>query len=512
MSRRRLAVIATFVVVLGLTAAFTFAQRTQYSASAELYFRDPGLDQKLFGTSSFVPQSNNPTEVADTNVSLVSLPAVRQRAAHALGLPVSVLNNDLTQSQVQQSDIVKVTATDPSANQAARIANALAQQFIAFRREADRSTLTQAEGLVKAQLANLVADNQQGSANYHSLQARAEQLQILAALQTGNAELVQAATVPTAPSKPKKQQNLILGALLGLVLGIGVALLMERIDRRVADIDELEKLLGLPILIEVPESRNIATTATDSKVEDAFRMLRARLRYFNVDKRIQVIAVASALPAEGKSTVAWNVAGVAATGGARTLLVECDLRKASIANVHGLKPAPGLAEALSMEGTSPLRSVQRVVMGYVLGSEGESGNQELVLDVLVAGLSAPNPGALLESHRMEQFLREAREVYDFIVLDTPPTSLVPDIFPLVHQVDGIVVVSRIGRSERPSVLDLRRQLERLGAPLLGVVANCAPFSAQDYGYGSYYGYSSAENGRDEAEQAAPTGEPQAPTR
>jgi polysaccharide biosynthesis transport protein len=211
--------------------------------------------------------------------------------------------------------------------------------------------------------------------------------------------------------------------------------------------------------------------------------LVARLRYFNLDRPTQVVLVASSLPQEGKSMVAWHLAKAAAVAGSRTLLIEADLHRRTLSGRHSLVPGPGLAETLPLGGTALPDVIQRVPL--VGGGPDALGPQESYLDVLVAGAPPPNPAALLESRRMEDLLVDARAQYDFVVIDSPPTSAVADVYPLVRRVDGVIVVARVGRSERPSLLDLRRQLSGLNAPVLGVVVNGAPARQRRYGYEGY---------------------------
>jgi succinoglycan biosynthesis transport protein ExoP len=490
--RRRWRVVAgVFVVVLAAVAAFTFTRQKEYSSTAQLYFRDLGLDQKLFGTSSFVTQQTTAADASATNVGLVSIPAVSALAAAKLGISPLTVQRDVAVAPIgQSSSLVKVVATDPSPTRAADIANAVVSTFIAYRQRADRSQLTTAEALVQSQLNTLAASHQEKTSNFASLQSRGNQLQILAALQTGDAEMLQAGTIPSSPSKPNKSEYLVFGALLGLVLGTLAALLAERIDRRVRDNSEVEALLQMPILVEIPASRGLVDAwrpGGDAKemrvVQEAFRMLVARLRYFNLDRRTQLVAVVSSLPGEGKSMVAWHLAKAAAVGGTRTLLIEADLHRPILAARHGLRVTPGLGETLPLGGAVLAEAVQHVTVADVTADF--MGSEPPGLDVLVAGSSAPNPAALLESHRMTDLLRDVRASYEFIVIDTPPTSAVSDVYPLVSQVDGVVAVTHAARSERPALLDLRRQLNRLRAPALGVVANATPVRKRDYGYEAY---------------------------
>src|SRR3954466_7427730 len=199
--RRRIGVVLICALLVPAAAlAFSLSQEKQYSASASLLFRDPQLDQKLFGSTVFAP-SSDPAREAATNAKLASLEVVAARTSKALGgSPApSDISSRIRVESAGQSDVVSITATDPKPSFAAKLANTFAQQFIAFRRDADRSKVSSAQQLVQEQLKRLTPIERSG-AQGGALRQRSEQLQILAALQTGNAELVQPANTPGAPS------------------------------------------------------------------------------------------------------------------------------------------------------------------------------------------------------------------------------------------------------------------------------------------------------------------------
>ena len=193
---------------------------------------------------------------------------------------------------------------------------------------------------------NRLSPADQQSSEGQSLQRQISRLSTLEALQTGNAELVQRATAPASPSSPKTVRNTVLGWILGLLLGVGLAVLLERLDRRLRQPKDFEETFGLPVLTEVPESKSLARSdngmgellATEG---GAFQMLRARLRYFNVDRDIHSVLVTSAAPGEGKTTVAWNLAASAASAGSRTILLEADFHQPSVAGRTGSPAAAG---------------------------------------------------------------------------------------------------------------------------------------------------------------------------
>ena len=227
-----------------------------------------------------------------------------------------------------------------------------------------------------------------------------------------------------------------------------------------------------------------------------FHLIRAHLRYFNVDKELRTLLVASAAPGDGKTTVARHLAGAAARMGARVLLLEADLRRPTIAQQLDVSSGPGVADVL-IGAVSFSEATQLVGLDLqrVDGSGGRS------LDVLVVGSSLPpNPGELVETDRrsantMETLLEQAKSSYDLVVIDTPPLSAVSDAFPLLRKVDGVIIVGRVGRNRRDVAERLHETLTGAGAPLLGVVANGLKSGRRgSYGYGYSYDYAAGGTG------------------
>ncbi len=487
--RRRISLIALCAVLVPASAfGFSQTQEKQYTASASLLFRDPGFDQKVFGSETF-EGSSDPAREAATNVELVSLDVVAERTARRLPGVASV-DDKVEVAAEGQSDVVAIEATDSSPSRAARIANTFGEQYIAFRREADRAKIVEARELVESRLEALGIGAQQGP-QASSLRERLQQLDILASLQTGNAELAETAEPPSSASSPRVLRNTAIGAFLGVLLGIGLALLLERLDRRIRDPKELEAIFDRPILGAIPESRSLVKSGRSGgglavQEAEAFRMLRANLRYFNIDREVRSVLVTSAAPGDGKTTVSWNLASAAAGGGARVLVIEADLRHPRFAESVGLYPQSGLSTVLAGEAELD-DAVQQVPV-----SEGANGRSPRTIDVLFAGPLPPNPTDLLESERMHQVVDRAEAEYDFVVIDTPPTSVVSDAIPLVKRVGGVIVVGRLAKTTREAVTQLRDQLRNLDAPTLGVVVNALGSDAEGYGYG--YGYG-AEDGK-----------------
>jgi capsular exopolysaccharide synthesis family protein len=506
--RRRAALIVLCVVlVAGSAYAFSKHQTKQYTATASLVFSNNQLGQQVAGLPAIA--SSNQQAQQNTNLKLVQLGDMAEKTAILLGqgLTKEKVNEDLSVSAQGESNIVGVSATATSPTLAAAIANTYTNQFVREQQNANHAYYASALRLVTKQLVALSPKERAGTAGL-ALQDRAQSLGTLAELRNGNVQVAQAATVPTSPSSPKVSRNTALGAVLGLLLGLGVAFLLERLDRRIREPKDLEAIYGLPLLGVVPESAALARPARrDGEARgalppgeaEAFHLIRAHLRYFNVDRELRALLVASAAPGDGKTTVARHLAGAAARMGSRVLLLEVDLRRPTLAQQLDIPSGPGLSDVLI-----GIVSMSEAIQSIDLDGPGGDGSRGRTLDVLVAGATLPpNPGELIESHAMEAVLGQAKAAYDLIVIDTPPLTAVSDAFPLLRKVDGVIIVGRVGRNRRDVAERLHETLTGAGAPLLGVIAN--GFKAGGRGsYGYSYNYAYAATARPSPSSSPPS--------
>jgi polysaccharide biosynthesis transport protein len=445
--RRRWLIVACGVLVAALSFARATTETKTYEASASLLLQNDGAAAQFLGVG-IIPDSNALTRQAQTAARLVALPAVADRTAAALHgrLSAARIRSDVRIDPASQADVVTVTAADHDPSLAAAVANAYAAQYVALRREAARAPIVQAQQSLQTQ----VAAGSSG-ASAASLISRISQLKTLAALQTGDAQVVQLASPPSAAASPNVKQDVLLGLLAGLLLGVAIAVPLELLDRALRQPDEVERIFSAPVLARVPAlgGSSYDDADIDSRVLEPFRTLHTNLRYLDAEREVSTLLVTSPGRGDGKSTVARELASSAAARGANVLLIDADL---SAADGLGLV----LAGACAIEDvTTP------------------AGRAEARYDLIPAGFAAPNRGALLGSDRMRSVIRELEQRYDFVVIDGPPGSVVSQAAPWMRTVGGVLVVCRLRVASRGDARQLNGLLRRMKAPLLGVVINGA---------------------------------------
>jgi capsular exopolysaccharide synthesis family protein len=482
--RRRLPlVLLCVVVVTGAAYGFSKHEKRKYTATASLAFSSNSLSSEVAGLSTSAANAGTLAAEQADNLESVRLGDMAAKTASALGsgLTEEKVEHSLTITGEGESGVVAVSATAGSPALAAAIANTYTHQFVVEQRADAKGLLKSALALVDKQLAAL-APKQRVGADGLELQDRAQTLTLLSELDSGNVQVAQEAVPPVYPSSPKTARNVVFGLLLGLLLGLGLVFLMESLDRRIRGPEDLAAIYELPLLGAVRESGALAQPGQDGSGNrqslppadaEAFGLIRAHLRFFNVDRDLRTLVIASPGLSDGKTTIARHLAEAAARAGSRVLIIEADLRQPALATQLGIDSGPGLADVLC--GAA---SIGEAIRPIEFDAGGTGGAQRPIVSALVAGsILPPNPAELLESSAMDGVLERARSVYDLVVIDTPPLTVVSDAFPLLAKADGVVIVGRIGRSRRDAARRLHDVLANSGVAVLGVIANGAKLDA-----------------------------------
>jgi capsular exopolysaccharide synthesis family protein len=305
---------------------------------------------------------------------------------------------------------------------------------------------------------------------YETLLKNLEEVQVAENKSTNNARVIEEAVVPETGSTAKTQL-IALGIMLGLVGATTSVLILAMGDQNIRTVEEAKKTLGYTLLGIIPmfKSKRLSryfqgekatpdiavVEASDSFISEIYRMLQANLKFLSSDKRIKTIVVTSSVPKEGKSTVSANLAATLAQLGYRVMLIDADMRQPSQHHLWGLTNAVGLSDILV--GQAELSSVIR------------QGIERL--DIIPAGVTPPNPLALLDSKRMTSLIRNFSEDYDFVIIDTPPLILAADALTLSQMASGVLLVARPRVLDRASANSAKEMLERSGQRVLGLVVN-----------------------------------------
>ncbi|MBI5115658.1 polysaccharide biosynthesis tyrosine autokinase [Candidatus Poribacteria bacterium] len=328
---------------------------------------------------------------------------------------------------------------------------------------------------------------------YENLLKRAKETSLTEGLRASNIAIVDPSYIPNKPVRPRRALNMFVAVVAGLVLGVGLALVLDQMDSTIKNSEDVEQYVDLPFLGMVRHFKRSDNGKEDgelvtafhpkSAISEAFRNIRTNILFSTLGTGGRTLLVTSSGTQEGKTLFACNLAVTLAQLQKKVLLIDSDLRRPRIHKVFGIKDSPGLSNILA--GQLPLEKCARPTAG---------GN----LSLLPCGPIPPNPSELLSSKAMEDLIAEARQNYDVVIFDSPPVLLVTDPAIVSNKVDGTIVLASVGRTQRHS---LRRTVSALGeisARVIGIVLNNADSEAESYSYGyAKYGYYYDDNGEKE---------------
>ena len=423
--------------------------------------------------------NNNALSVGDASLSITSGDLVTSRSLvdsyiviletrETLNEVIDYAGVDLTYEQLQkmvsaeavnETEMFRVTVTDPDPQEAEKIASAIAY-------------------ILPKRISNIIDGT--------------------------SAKIVDPAVVPSKPSSPSYMKNTLVGFLAGFLLCAGFLVLKEIFNTTIHTEEDIEQVCDHPILSQVPDmlsggkkqsqygygdqkkaSKAKAGTLNPKKApigsgvsfaaSEAYKRLRTKLQFsFADDNACRIIGLSSAISGEGKSLTAANLAYTLAQLNKRVILLDCDMRRPTLAEKLRLNKKPGLSEYLTGQ------------LEFMAVAQRYGKDEEVAFHVVTAGENPPNPVEMLSSLRMERLLNSLRDAYDYVILDLPPVTEVADAMALAPKVDGMLLVVRQNYCDRVALNDTVRQFEFVNARILGIVFNCTgEHNGQYYGNGYY---------------------------
>lgn len=469
--------LVALLTALGALGAWLYSSSDdpEYASTARLLLlqSDPNA-AALSDTTVFT----DPARERATDIELIEQPAVAERVANRLdtdrspGELLSMISTDVQ----GDSNVLSITATARDAGLTAPVANGFGWEFIRFEQETQRRRYRQAMKLVQARIRESgPADSRQ----LDRLRDQARDLRLLSTLQTGDAQFIEGAAGPGAEVGDEVARQTMLGGLLGLLVGLGLVFLRDRLDPRLRTEEEVgEALPDVPVIAKIPRAGSSATGRRASV--ESYHLLVADIEALGDEQtEAPFVLVTSAMAGEGKSSTALNLALAMKERGRRVTLVEADARSpdlsafadgggAGLASI--LRGEAGVDEALRTTAFEPRRGRG----GPAVAIEGE-------VPFIPAGPMDRDHHRLLNGAGLERFLAELSSRGAAAVIDGPPLGLFSDMARLARLVDHVVVVVRVGHARRKAVQQLRGQLERAGVEPAGIVITDAPVGIGEYG-------------------------------
>lgn len=438
--RNWILILVLLIVGLAGGAGYAALQQPKYVASTQLYV---SVRTEGAATGDLVQGTTFARQMVTSYVDVVGTALVLEPVIEELDLDdsVSSLSGRISATTPLNTVLIDISVTDGDPEQVAAIANAVATSF----QDAVQTTL--------------------------------EQPTTEDAVSPVRITVTEPAVASSAPTSPNVRLLIILGGLLGLALGLGIAMLRTVLDNRIHTLHDIEALTDRPVLGGIvfdPDAAKrplIVHADPRSPRAESFRSLRTNLQFLNLDAGPRIFVVSSGGPGEGKSTTTANLAIALAETGARVALIDGDLRLPRVADYLGIEGGVGLTDVL----------IGRVDIADALQKWGTNA-----LYVLPSGQVPPNPSELLGSAAMDQVLKSLGDYFDYVLIDAPPLLLVTDAAVVGSKTRGVILAAASGKTKKQELSGALRALENAGVPMLGIVVTMLPTKGPDsYGYGAY---------------------------
>lgn len=461
MLRSHWLMIVSFIAV-GLVAAFayvTVAHKT-YKSQADLIVTPVAPDDPNLIGLSLVRETADPTADVLTVSQLVTSPSVSSLVAKQLGGQPNALVSHISATPVTQSEIIAVEATASSPGEAAKLADAFANQTVQERSNVMHAQVASLIPTLKASLSGLPTGDRS------SLASELAVLETLRSSPDPTVRVSSEAVPPSSPASPDRKLSLAAGGFVGLIAGLLMMLAVNALDPKLRDEDQLREIFDLPLLVRVPKQRSGRTPLTSREltapVSEAFRTLRSAFtvrvaeRKRGQRRRGHAILITGDAAADGKSTVALNLATSLTAAGQQVILIEADLRRPSIGLALRVRAPHSIVDVL-------LGNAQLVEALVWMRQYGPN------LELLLATNHDAREIDKVTAESARQLVREARSMCDFVVIDSPPMTDVTDALAFAEEADDVVLVARVGNSHVRKMSDLGELLTRQGIVPTGVV-------------------------------------------
>lgn len=523
-TRRWLLLVALAAIGAGLAVAFTLAQSKSYTATASLNAHDPTQDFPAAGLPQAV-SNQLPTQLAAQAAQLANQPDVLKRVKSRLHLKETPgqINNSIASSADAASGLTQVSATAKTPDQAAALANAVASAVASVSNTSTQRDYARLARKLKGQVARLQSqlptsitkltpdqrDSYQNNLRQQAvLGEQAARLSALSAV-TQPVQVSESALPPSAANLGTPVHNGVIGAIVGLILGLIAAWFMERHDRRFRRPEEVEEALGLPVIGALRRGvLGSATISEDSRESaiatmETFRAARNNMLFLGRERKPRSILVTSALPEEGKTTVAIGLGLASAVSGLRVLLVEADLHRPVHSKRLGIEAKPGLADYLTGQAgprdvLHTLRFVDPALAHARNGAASGNGKAGEAVENSNRADSPPSPlvcipagnsrgvsKELIGSDDFSSFLEEVTSVYDLVIIDSAPLLGAAEALQLAPLVDSIVYCVRLDQTTRDQAAAGYELLRRAPECPIGIMVTDILHSEGPYGYYAY---------------------------
>jgi succinoglycan biosynthesis transport protein ExoP len=487
------------LAVIAAAASFVISRRSAriYQASVTLMVNQATNPAVSAGYSDILTSER----LARTYASLLVSQPVLDETAQRLGISPKLLDGAITVTPVRDTQLLQIKVEGTLPELTAQIANTLPVIFVErnaelLKLEEEIANTEKDLAETQQQLKTVTDDTQrtrletslaQYRNTYSTLVANYQQVVLAVAQANNNIVVAEPAKVPERPIRPRTRTNVMLATIVGVLLALGIAFLIEYLDDTVKTPDDVSRVSGLSTLGAIARLKEsggprqlVAWMRVKSPESEAYRTLRTNIQFSSVDNPIRSLLVTSSSPGEGKSTTTANLAVVLAQTGQRVIVVDTDLRRPVLHKVFGIPNNVGLTTALLAGESLSLED-------YLQPTEIDT------LSVLTSGPIPPNPSELLGSHRMQHLIEVLAQATDIVIFDSPPVLAVTDAVVLGRQMDGVLVVADAGNTREHALAQAAAELQKTGANVLGVALN--RLDTRRGGYYYYYYYSDEQGGQ-----------------